>query len=93
MPFVEDFAPYFIDFGVNALIGAATVRVIFDRAFIASMNGQVDATEPMCVIKSSDVTAQALVFGSAITISGIAYKVRGIQPDGTGITTLMLELA
>ena len=29
--------------------------------------------------------------GDAITIDGTAYTVRVIQPEGTGVTTLVLE--
>lgn len=94
MPFTEDLAPFFADFGVVAtLVGGATVTVIFDRAYIASMGGQVDATEPMCTLKSSDVTVRAITFGTQLTIGGVAYKVRSLHPDGTGLTNLLLELA
>ena len=33
------------------------------------------------------------VQGNTITIAGTDYRVRGVQPDGTGITTLVLELS
>ena len=39
--------------------------------------------------KTSDVSAVAE--GSLITINGSSYAVTDIQPDGTGVTMLMLE--
>lgn len=74
-------------------VGAVEVAVIFDAAYISAMGGVVDATQPMCLLKTSDVAAQSMVFGTAVTIGGTAYTVRSTQPDGTGLSALMLEVA
>lgn len=94
MAFTEDLDTFLDtdEFAVTAtLTGGATVSVIFDKAYIAAMGGQVDATEPMCLLKTSDVAARSIAFGTTLTIAGTAYTVRGIQPDGTGMTVLALE--
>jgi hypothetical protein len=34
-----------------------------------------------------------VVQGTAITINAVAYTVTGVEPDGTGLTTLQLRKA
>jgi len=91
--FTEDLTP-FLDvaagFAVSAVIGAATVPVIFDTAY-TSAGGMVESTGPQCQGKTSDLAAA--VQGTAITINGQAYTVTGNQPDGTGMTVLQLREA
>jgi hypothetical protein len=91
--FTEDLTP-FLDvaagFAVSAVIGAATVPVIFDAAY-TSAGGMVESTGPQCQGKSSDLAAA--VQGTAITINGQPYTVTGNQPDGTGMTVLQLREA
>lgn len=51
----------------------------------------VESRKPVFICKSADV--QFVSRGSTATTSNAAvYKVRGIQPDGTGMTKLILEL-
>jgi hypothetical protein len=93
--FAEDLSAFFDTangFAQNAtLLGGAVMPVIFDNAYQGSMGGFVESTGPQCVAKTADVAA--LVQGSTITVNAIAYKVAIVQPDGTGLTTLQLELA
>jgi len=50
----------------------------------------VESKKPVFLCKSSDVVGVA--HGDDVVASdSTAYKVRGIQPDGTGITKLILE--
>lgn len=94
MAFAEDLAVFLDtdDFAVTAtLAGGAELAVIFDKAYIAALGGQVSATQPMCMLKTSDVTDNAIARGTAITIAGTAYSVRDLQPDGTGMHVLELE--
>jgi hypothetical protein len=86
-----DIAPMLADFGVNATIGAATVRVIFDAEYEAALGTGMEAAGPRCTGATADLAAA--VQGTAITINSVAYKVASHQPDGTGITTLVLERA
>lgn len=91
--FTEDLSP-FLDtddgFAVSATIGAATVPVIFDNAYLAAQ-GLVESTGPQCLGKTADLAGA--VQGTAVTISGTAYTVTGNQPDGTGMTVLQLREA
>jgi hypothetical protein len=86
----ENISSFFADFGVNATIGAATVRGIFDAAFAESL-GFVGGTTPQLLCASADVTS--VVEGTAVTIAAVSYTVAEIHPDGTGITLLRLETA
>jgi len=73
--------------------GNSTINVIFDNEFIETdlQSGVEIATQnPNCQCRSSDLPGGAKA-GDSITINSINYTVRIIQPDGTGITTMMLE--
>lgn len=92
--FVEDLS-VFLDaasgFAVNATIGSATVPVIFDNVGQPALAGFVETAGPQCIAKSQDVAS--VTQGSAITINAVAYTVTGVEPDGTGLTTLQLRKA
>jgi hypothetical protein len=90
MAFAEDLTPFFADFGVDATIGAATVRGIFDNDFITSM-GLVAGTGPVLLCASASVSA--VTQGASVTIASIGYTVTGIEPDGTGMTLLRMQEA
>lgn len=89
MAFTEDFTPFFEDFAVNAALGSATFDVIFDRAHLESLG--ISATQPVALAKTTDVSSATR--GTSITINGTAYTVMDNQPDGTGMSTLLLEVA
>ena len=92
--FTESLAPFFDvtgGFAVQATMGASSFPVIFDNAYQSPLGGMIESTGPVCQAKSADVSTA--VQGTAITIASVSYKVREVQPDGTGITTLFLERA
>ena len=92
--FVEDLAPLFdtcTGFAQYATVDGQRVPVIFDDGYQAALAGLVESTGPQCLARTADVSA--VVQGTAITIDGTGYTVRGVQPDGTGVTTLYLELS
>lgn len=91
--FVEDLTVYFDPangFAVNASLGGATVPVIFDQSYLAAM-GYAESSAPQCVGRSVDLVSA--VQGTLITIKAVAYRVTEHQPDGTGVTALLLEKA
>jgi len=45
--------------------------------------------QPRFLCRTSDVSSATE--GDAITILGVAYTIRIVQDDGTGMTTLVLE--
>lgn len=85
------------DFGVAATYtpsggSPVTVNGIFDNEFFeadAGGNVAVAIQQPRFQCRTSDVASAAE--GDAITINSISYIIRVVQPDGTGVTMLVLE--
>jgi len=75
----------------EATIGAALVAGIFDNGYQAGLLGAIESARPSFTCASADVSTA--VQGTAITINAVAYKVAEVQPDGTGVTVLVLERA
>ncbi|MDD4919061.1 MAG: hypothetical protein PHE72_14790 [candidate division Zixibacteria bacterium] len=73
------------------LTGGAKINGIFDdeHRLINEQDGQISSTAPQVICRSTDVSGVAL--GATVTIKGVAYKVIERQPDGTGLTTLILS--
>ena len=80
---------FFVDFGVVATIGAATVIGIFDVP-TAETFGML-GTDPTFTCAAADVPGIAA--GQAVTINAVAYTVTAVRPDGTGVTVLTLDKA
>jgi hypothetical protein len=93
MSFWEDDAGgFFNDFGEPALLQDGTeITVIFDAAYqtASPMGVDIESSKPMAMAKSTDVENE--VHGNTITIRGTIYMIVGIQPDGTGMTNLILS--
>lgn len=81
------------DFGVAITVGASTIYGIFDKEYFAVQGGEVDTESdmPTVLVQSSDVTAQSIAVATALTISGDSYTVVSVQPDGQGMTRLVLR--
>jgi hypothetical protein len=88
MSFVEHLASYFTDFGTDAVIGGASVRGVFDNEYVTSL-GLVDGTHPVFLASSSAVSSSSV--GDLITVGGVSYSIGRVEPDGTGMTRLILE--
>jgi len=87
--------------------GGGTMPVIFDRAQIDAMGvGQgISATHPIALARSSDIAGNQVRAGTNLRIptggqaawgsqewwGGTRFTVRDVQPDGTGLTLLVLE--
>lgn len=77
--------------GTAATYSGSTVNGIFDNEFFEADGGTVgvESAQPLFTCQTDDVSG--IAHGDSITISGTAYTVRGVQPDGTGVTQLILE--
>ena len=84
----EDHMVFFTDFATEATLGSTTVRGIFDNEYVTAL-GLVDGTHPVFLASSSAVTSAAQ--GDPITVGGVSYRIARIEPDGTGMTRLILE--
>ena len=92
MNYTEDLPAFLDDFGVIAQGGTCTLNGvsaegIFDNGYNASFG--MDGTQPSLLVKSSD--ASGAVRGTAVVVNSVSYTVQGIEPDGTGMTKLILE--
>ena len=87
------------DFAVTATYtpvtgGASTsVKGIFDAASAAIEVGlevSISSTSPQFHCRTSDLTNGGKQRDTFV-ISGVTYKAKDVQPDGTGMTVVMLE--
>lgn len=92
MAFTEDLDE-FLDtddgFAVTATIGGVDVSAIFSNRADDVLG--VAGTQPVLTVKSSDVAATAR--GTAVVVSSVSYTVAKIEPDGTGLSRVILEKA
>jgi len=89
----EDLAPFFADFAVDATVNGQAVRGIFDNGFASAEVGLVgmSSARPMLTLPTAGLSADPV--GQTAVVNGISYLVAVHQPDGTGVSTLMLERA
>ena len=85
------------EFGVSGTYtkqGAAAVPLagIFDREAIAVALGAVDLDDqdPQFLVAETDIPDGA-GHGDAVSVGGENWRVRNIQPDGTGMAVIKLE--
>lgn len=71
----------------TATLAGTTVAAVFIHGFAESFD--VDGEVPTLLVQSSD--ASGTVRGTAAIVNGVSYTVQGIEPDGTGMTMLLLE--
>lgn len=92
MAFTEDLAAF-----INAdTLGAKTCAINGNTVYGLFDNGYADALgiagrAPVLLV--IEAQAGALSTGLSITVDAAAYTVVGIEPDGTGMTRLQLEVA
>lgn len=93
MAFTEDLTLFFADFGVIAnggtcTVGGASVEGIFDNEY-SLLAFDIDGSKPALTCRAADVAGAAR--GNAVVVNGVSYTIQDIQPDGTGVTVLILE--
>ena len=92
--FVEDLAAYFTDFAANSCtVGGVNVRAIFDNGYALGDVGMVgiSGSQPVLTVRSASVPASPV--GLAAVVGGVSYVVAAAEPDGTGLSRLLLERA
>lgn len=72
---------------VWAQIAGSEVRAKFDARYLDALG--VETAGPALTVASADLPE--VTHATAVTVDGVAYRVIGIQPDGTGLTVLRLE--
>ena len=92
MAFTEDLDEFLdVDdgFAVTATIASVAVTGIFSKSSADAL--MAAGTQPVLTVKSTDVAATAR--GTAVVVNGTNYTVAKIEPDGTGFSKVLLELA
>jgi len=93
MDLAADLPGFFADFGVDATLGGNAVRGIFDNAYATGGVGMLGmaTTQTALTLASADVPADPV--GASVLVGSAVYVVAASEPDGTGITRLLLEVA
>jgi len=92
MPAWENLAAFFdpAEFGALAVYnGGATIGGIFDRDYVEPLGDTMQGNGPVFQCASADVPSA--IHGDTLLIDGELFNVRGVEPDGTGLTLLRLE--
>lgn len=88
----QDRLTFLNDFGDDVIIGGDTIKAIFDNPHSdISAGGEVPFSIQECFIMARSADVSSLGQGSTVEIRGSDYVVTDVQPDGTGITTIILE--
>jgi hypothetical protein len=90
--FDEDFSVYLStnEFASDATLNGVAVRGIFDNAYVATEPGMgMSSTQPLFALPTADVPANPV--GKSLIVNGATYAIASHEPDGTGMSTLILE--
>jgi len=86
MAFTEHLDPFFADFGIDATVAGVQILGVFDKAYQERF-GVVSGSAPVLIVPSTVNATE----GDAVVVSGNSYKVASVEPDGTGLTVLVLR--
>lgn len=89
MNLAADLPVFFADFGVDATLDGTAVRGILDSEYMQAFGGIAGSATAFMLPSTA---AAAATNTSVLVASGTTYRVRSVQPDGTGVTTLLLEI-
>lgn len=91
--FTEDLSTFFDVSGMaqTATVGGVQVSVIFDNGYAAGNVGMLGmaGAQPAITLPTAQVPGNPL--GGTVTIGATSYLVAAHEPDGTGISRLLLE--
>lgn len=82
-------AAFFTDFAIDVTVNGVATRGIFDNAYGSAFGGMIDGSGPIVRVPSSVAATR----GNPVIVNATSYVVTGVEPDGTGITTLRLDEA
>lgn len=91
--FSESLAPFFNEFAVQCTVNGVTRRAILDTPYKlgALATAGISASGPTLTLPTADVSADPV--GQAVVVNATNYLVAAHEPDGTGVSTLVLERA
>jgi hypothetical protein len=93
--FAEDLSAFFLpaDFAQAATLAGVDVLAIFDNGYAfgnAGLTG-MSSTQPSLVLATASVPTNPV--GATAVVGAATYVVAAHEPDGTGISRLLLEVA
>lgn len=95
MAMTEDLSVFFdaTEFADAVTVGGVAVQGIFDAAYAAASVGAygMAGSAPALTLATASVPADPV--GLAAVVGGVSYLVAAHEPDGTGISRLLLETA
>ena len=78
--------------GVECKVNKGSFLAIFDNEFVESETEPgVEGRQPVLTCRSSDVGNLEIRKGSHVTIGADSYRVQRPEPDGTGMSRLVLR--
>lgn len=79
------------ELGDDAVYNGNSIDVQFYNEYDAAVifDLEVESASPQAIARDSDIPN--IAHGSEVTINSVVYKVRGVQPDGKGMTLLILS--
>lgn len=93
--FAEDLSAFMnvAEFSITVTLNGHTVAAIFDNGSATGSVGAfgMSSTQPQLTIATTDVPVNPV--GQAAVANGVNYLVAAHEPDGTGISRLILEAA
>lgn len=93
MPFAEDFTAFMspTEFATSVLVAGSPVNALFDNGYSLGSVGMLGmaSSQPVLTLPTASVAANPV--GAAVQAGGVGYLVVAHEPDGTGLSRLMLE--
>lgn len=76
-----------------AILGGVEVRGVFDNGYAMGAVGMsgMASTQPVFTLATDALAGEAV--GQTLQVNGVAYLVAAHEPDGTGMSRLLLEAA
>jgi len=91
--FVEDLSAFWADFGADATIDGTAVRAIFDEAYALGTVGAYGMAGSAPVLTLATASVPASPIGLGVVVGTTNYTIASHEPDGTGLSRLLLEVA
>ena len=91
MFYETDLSAFFTDFAIDAEWNGKPIKIIFHNAYeaVTLFGSDIESKNPFVEVQDLDI--EGIASGDVISIDSVEYKVKDPpQPDGTGITVLML---
>ena len=93
--FAEDLSAFFspAEHATTVTLGGNEVAAIFDNSYTTGNVGMLGmaTSQPALTLQTTQVPASPI--GQAVVVAGQGYTVAVHEPDGTGISRLLLEVS